>query len=244
MTLSLIIATLMTLGLVAAGWSFFRWKRLWIVAEDTVAVTIDKDGFFKRVLPSGRHILRPFESVEFTLETKPSRAAGCATTVVTADGVPLNLNWSAIYACEPALITEQLSRRLRGLLKAEAALSRNIDLAMRRIVGDYALAELFKPAIRERIERQVGQVVADKVKVAGVALTTFDLQVLELPGEVAEALNKAKAIETLDGTLRRLDPATREIVRGVYQLDEILHWDQYLPVPSRRTMKRLDGVNS
>jgi regulator of protease activity HflC (stomatin/prohibitin superfamily) len=229
-------------GAAVAGFFFWQQRRC-VVAEDTVAITVDGDGFIKRVLPSGRHLLRPFEKIDFILSVKPSRTGGYAAMVVTADGIPLTLNWSLIYACEPGLITEHLNRRLRGLLLAEAALSRHIDIALRRIVGGYPLPELFKPAIRERIERQVAHLVADKVKVAGLTLTSLDLQVFELPGEVAEAFNKAKAIETLDGTIRRLDPTTRDIVRGVYQLDEILHWDHYLPVPSRRTMKRLEAAN-
>jgi hypothetical protein len=59
---------------------------------------------------------------------------------------------------------------------------------------------------------------------------------------VIEAFNKAKAIETLDNAIRQIDPTTREIVRGAYQLDEILHWDAYLPGPSRLAMKRLQAV--
>ena len=87
-----------------------------------------------------------------------------------------------------------------------------------------------------------GNSIADAIKPAGLVLTGFDLQVIEIPTEVAEALNKAKAIEALDGTIRQLDPATRDIVRRAYQLDEILHWDKYLPTPSRLTMKRLEGI--
>jgi hypothetical protein len=34
---------------------------------------------------------------------------------------------------------------------------------------------------------------------------------------VAEALNKAVAIETLDSAIRQLDPTTREVVRSAYQ---------------------------
>jgi hypothetical protein len=76
----------------------------------------------------------------------------------------------------------------------------------------------------------------------GLELTSLNLQTIELPGEVTEAINKARAIEALDGTIRHLDPTTREVVRSAYQLDEILHWDDYLPVPSRLTMKRLRAV--
>jgi hypothetical protein len=98
---------------------------------------------------------------------------------------------------------------------------------------------LFQPAARERIERQLGRLVADRLQGLGIVLSSLDLQVIELPPEVVEAMNQAKAIETLDGTIRQLDPITREVVRGVFQLDEILRWDAYLPTPSRLMMKRL-----
>ncbi|MDX1522021.1 MAG: SPFH domain-containing protein, partial [Anaerolineae bacterium] len=160
---------------------------------------------------------------------------------VTSDGIALHMSWSGIYAINPDLITEHRSRRLRGLVNGEKAIARKIDVALRKLVGDYGVQELFKPNIRERIERQVSQVVADGIKPAGLVLTAFDLQVLEIPHEVAEALNKAKAMQALDGTIRQLDPTTREMVRGAYQLDEILHWDQYLPRPSRLTMKHLQS---
>jgi regulator of protease activity HflC (stomatin/prohibitin superfamily) len=161
--------------------------------------------------------------------------------VTTGDGIPVNLNWSATYALQPDLIpAEGRSQRLRNLANAEKAIVRNVDIHVRKLVGNYPVRELFNPATRDRLERQLGQLMADRLKPLGIVFNALNLQVIELPGELAEAFNKAKAIETLDGAIRQLDPTTREVVRGVYQLDEILHWDHYLPIPSRTTLKKVE----
>ncbi len=235
-----VIITLMILA--AIGAMVFRATKIRIVPEDTVAVTVDRDGFIKRVLPAGRHALHPFEEIDFAVEIKPRLTGDQISGLATAEGLPITINWSGVYRLAPDLITEQVSQRLRGLPTAARPVARNVEIGLRGLVGHYSVRDLFKPAIRERIERQVNRLVADKVKGLGIVLTGFNLQAIELPAEVAEALNQANAITTLDGAIRQLDPATREIVRGVYQLDEVLHWDAYLPLPSRRTMKRLEKV--
>ena len=239
----LLISSIITMVLVTIGVILFRQARVQIVAEDSAAVTVDKDGFIQRVLPPGRHVLKPFEKIDFTLETKPGLTTGQARRIVTGDGILIDVNWSGVYAVQPDLVTDKLNQRLRGLIHGDKAIARNVDIFLRKFMGDYVTQDLFKPAIRERIERQLNQVVAERLKTLGIVLNGLNLQAIELPGEVTEAFNKAKAIETLDGTIRQLDPTTRKIVQGVYQLDEILHWDQYLPTPSRLTMKRLGEAN-
>ncbi|HXW01647.1 MAG TPA: SPFH domain-containing protein [Anaerolineae bacterium] len=228
--------------LATIGISLFLSKKIQVVSEDSIAVTVNRDGFIKRVLPAGRHMLHPFEKVDFALETKTRLTFNQAAAIATGDGIPVNINWSGTYALKPELITENISQRLRGLPYAEKTIARHADICLRKLVGDYTLPDLFRPVIRERIERQLGQLLSDRLKPQGMVLNGLNLQAIILPQEVAEAFNKAKAIETLDGAIRQVDPTTREVVRGVYQLDEILHWDTYLPTPSRQTMKRLEAV--
>jgi regulator of protease activity HflC (stomatin/prohibitin superfamily) len=213
-----------------------------VVREDSVAITINRDGFIKRVLPAGRHVLQPFEKIDFILETKTKLIANQAAAIATSDGIPVKINWSGTYSLKPELVTENISQRLRGLPNAEKAITRHADICLRKLVGDYAVLDLFKPATRERVERQLSQLLVDRLKPLGIVFNGLNLQVIDLPQEVAEAFNKAKAIETLDGAIRQVDPTTREVVRGAYQLDEILHWDAYLPTPSRMTMKRLEAM--
>ena len=242
----LLIATLtLTILIFAAAFAVFL-KKIYavVVPEDHAAVTVNKDGFIKRVLPAGRHGLRPLERVDFTISTRTALASGRALDVATGDGILTRLHWSGTYALRPNLIADgDRSQRLRGLINAEKAITRNIDINLRRMVGAQQLSDLFKPAVRERLERQLSQLLADQLKPMGITFNKLNLQNIELPHEVTEALNKAKAMETLDNTIRHLDPATREVVRGVYQLDEVLHWDQYLPVPTRRTMGRLEAAS-
>ena len=238
------IVSLITLAvLIGSGLAIYYAKRTRVVPEDSVTITVNQDGFIKRVLPAGRHLLYPGERVDFTVEIKTKLIADRAVAVATGDGILININWSGTYALRPNLITENMSQRLRGLLTAERAIARNTDIYLRKLVGDQALRDLFNPATRERIERQLNQLLADRLKPLGIAFNGLSLQVIDLPQEVAEALNKAKAIETLDGAIRQLDPTTREVVRGAYQLDEILHWDAYLPTPSRLAMKRAQAFS-
>lgn len=235
----LMVTLLIAIILTAIGVLVFYTRQTQVVREDSVAVTVNRDGFIKRVLPAGRHMLQPFERIDFTLETKTKLIANQAAAIATSDGVPVNINWSGTYSLKPELITENTSQRLRGLSNAEKAIVRNTDICLRKLMGDYAVADLFKPATRERVERQLSQLLADRLKPMGIVFNGLNLQVIDLPQEVAEAFNKAKAIATLDGAIRQVDPTTREVVRGAYQLDEILHWDAYLPTPSRLTMKRM-----
>lgn len=205
-----------------------------------MAVTVDRDGFFKRLLPTGRHVLYPFERLDFTFETKTHLTMGQGLAIATGDGLLVNINWSGLYALQPDLITENVSQRLRNLPNAQKPIGRNVDILLRKLVGEVTVRDLFNPVVRDRLERRMTQLLTDRLRPLGIAYNGLDLQAIELPVEVVEALNKAKAIETLDGAIRQLDPTTREVMRGAYQLDEILHWDTYLPTPTRLTMKRLE----
>jgi regulator of protease activity HflC (stomatin/prohibitin superfamily) len=227
--------------LLAGGVCFLR-KRTLLVAEDSVVVTVDRNGFIKRLLPAGRQLLGPFEKVDLVLEIKTKLAAGQVIAVTTGEGIPVSINWSGTYSVQPDLITEKRSQRLRSLPQAERAIARNAEICLRRLVAIHRVEELFSPVVRERLERQLGQLLADRLKPLGITFNGLNLQTIELPGEVAEALTKARAIKTLDEAIRQLDPATREIVRGVYQLDEVLRWDAYLPAPSRLAMKQVQAA--
>ena len=63
----LIASTMTLLILTTIGVAVFRHKKTFVVLEDKVAITVDRDGFIKRLLPAGRHILYPFEKVDFTV---------------------------------------------------------------------------------------------------------------------------------------------------------------------------------
>lgn len=234
LTIAVILAAIL-LGVAATSFAR-RYSR--VVPEDYAAVTVTKNGFIKRVLPAGRHLLAPFERIELTLPLKTSLAGGCATAVAASDGIPLSISWSGTYALRPDLITDSRSQRLRGLPNAERAITRNVDLGLRRLVGGVTARDLFNPAVRDRLERQLSQVLIDKLSPLGISFNALNLQTIELPAEVAEALNKARAIETLDGAIRQVDPTTREVVRGAYRLDEILRWEQYFPLPARSATSR------
>ena len=222
------VITIITLILVGV-YLLFRQTTV-LVPEDNNAVVVDKHNFVKCILPAGVHHLKPgLEKIEFTFETKPKLTQGMALDIPTNEGVLVKLDWSGIYARDASLINERMSQKLRGLPTAEKAIQRHVDLALRRLVGTYTVQDLFKPQIRERIERQLTELLRDKVKASGIALMSLNLQAIHLPPEVEAALNQAKAIQTLDIALRTSDVATREMVVAAHHLDDLLEWEKLLP---------------
>jgi regulator of protease activity HflC (stomatin/prohibitin superfamily) len=227
--MSLVIILAIALLPLLAAVSILRRSSV-VVPEDQAAVVVDRHEFIRRTLPAGVHWLRPgLERVAFTFETQVKLGRATASAVSTADGVPLQIAWSGTYYRDPSLITDKVSQRLRALPGAERSLERQVDIALRRLIGDYTLVELFKPAIRDRIERQLSGTVANRLKPAGVVVNEIDLQAMDLPLELATALNQARAIEALDAVIRHSDAATREVVSGAHKLEELLSWSEYLP---------------
>jgi regulator of protease activity HflC (stomatin/prohibitin superfamily) len=206
------------------------WKTGLIVPEDHNAVVVNRQGFIKRVLPAGVHHLKlGLEKVDFIFETKPTLVKGTVTDISTAEGISLRVNWSGVYNCDAGLITEQVSQRLRALPSADNILHRQVDLTLRRLIGAYNLQDLFKPTIRERVERQLTQTLQSALKPNGIAISKIDLQAILLPEEVAKAINQAKAIQTLDAVIRVSDKVTHEVVTGSHKLEELLEWKELLP---------------
>jgi regulator of protease activity HflC (stomatin/prohibitin superfamily) len=122
-----------------------------------------------------------------------------------------------------------VSQRLRALPSADNILHRQVDLTLRRLIGAYNLQDLFKPTIRERVERQLTQTLQSALKPNGIAISKIDLQAILLPEEVAKAINQAKAIQTLDAVIRVSDKVTHEVVTGSHKLEELLEWKELLP---------------
>lgn len=236
MSMSILLIVLLAIGLLVGAFTVLRRSRV-IVPEDHAAVVVDHRGFVKRTLPAGVHHLLPGrERIEFTFKTKMDYCQATVETLPTADGIPLRITWSGLYYRDPSLITDQASQRLRSLVNAERKVQRLINITLGRLVGAYSMTELFKPPIRDRIERQLTETVANNLKPSGLVLHSISLEKIELPPEVASALNQAKAIEALDAALRQSDIATREIVAGVYRLDELLAWEHHLLPHSRHAL--------
>lgn len=223
---SIIVISIITVAVLARTIK----KNTVIIPEDHSALVVDRRGFVKRVLPAGSHHLKlGLEAIEFVFETKAKLAQGCATGLPTSGGILLNIKWAGVFTRDPGLITEKVSQRLRGYANTETALQRQVDVVLRRLVGAYTLRDLFNPAIRERIERQLSETLKSKLEPSGVVFGNFDLLTITPPEEVLHALNQAQAIQTLDSAIRASDGATREIVTNAHQLEEMIEWGKMLP---------------
>jgi regulator of protease activity HflC (stomatin/prohibitin superfamily) len=230
---------IISLILIVAGSIYLFQRNTTIVPEDHQAVVVDSQGFVKRVISAGPHHLKPWrEKIEFTIETKTRLVQGTAADVPTAEGILLTVQWSGTYRPNTELITENLSQRLRGLPKAPASIQRKVDVVLRRLVSAYTLRELFRPVIRDRIERQLTEALKSQLSSSGIVLNGIDLQAIIPPEEVLHALNQAQAIQTLDTAIRASDTATRDMVAGAHQLEELIEWGKLFPPYGRYALSQ------
>jgi hypothetical protein len=52
------------------------------------------------------------------------------------------------------------------------------------------------------------------------------------------ALNQAQAIQTLDQVIRASDAATREMIVGAHQLEELIEWSSLFPPYGRHMLAK------
>jgi len=233
----ILVISLLLIG-IGLGYFLLRYNAV-TIPEDHNAVVVNRQGFIKRVLPAGSHHLKPgLEKVEFIFETKTKLAKGMVTDVPTAEGILLTVHWSGVYAVEAGLITERVSQRLRNLPNADKGLQRQVDIVLRRLMGVYSLRDLFKPSIRDRLERQLVESLKSKLQPTGIALNGLNLQAIIPPAEVLQALNQAQAIQTLDNAIRASDTTTREIVTGAHQLKDLIEWGNLFPPYGRYVLTK------
>lgn len=79
----------------------YRHYRKFVVLEGYAAVTATKNGFVNRVLPTGCHILQPFEKVLFTVEVKTRPLPVRTVNVATSNGVMLTIQWTGALPWTP-----------------------------------------------------------------------------------------------------------------------------------------------
>jgi regulator of protease activity HflC (stomatin/prohibitin superfamily) len=202
-------------GVIFGGVKFIQKRLRRVVPEDQVGVTVNKDGFVQRVLPSGRYFLRPSERIDFLVETKTKLAGSAAEAVITSDGIAVKLHWSGTYALRPELITENRSQRLRGLANAERAIARNVRFCCGSwwAITPSAICFSRHP---QQLEQQVNQSLGERLKPLGIAFNGLNLQTIDLPARCPRRSTKPEPSKTLDQAIRHIDPThPRGGARGV-----------------------------
>lgn len=187
-------------------------RRAWVtVPEESAAVVVDADrGRFSRLLPPGRHRLRPFvERVEATLPLGVETATG-RCRAYSDGGLSLTLSWHAVYQLEPfrrqPAEQARLSRKLAH--KHGQLLAREATAALQQVMSLTPLQALLGSGGRGRLERGARQVAAAELAGLGVTLKRLRVVDVELPADVTATLiaahERAVAAESQAAALARL----------------------------------------
>jgi regulator of protease activity HflC (stomatin/prohibitin superfamily) len=207
-------ASLTLLGVI--GWQLAR--HAWVtVPEESAAVVIDPDrGRFLRLLPPGRHRLRPFvERVEALLPLGSETAVG-RCRAYSDGGLPLTLSWQAVYQLEPdrlapgdqTRLARKLARKHGQLLASEAVAS------LQQAMSTTPLHGLLGSGGRGRLERDARQAAAVELGRFGITLKRLRVVDIDLPPDVtttlAAAHERAVEAESRAAALTRLQAVISE----------------------------------
>jgi regulator of protease activity HflC (stomatin/prohibitin superfamily) len=183
-------------------------RHTWVtVPEESAAVIVDADrGRFSRLLPPGRHRLRPFvERVEATLPLGAETATG-RCRAYSDGGLSLTLSWHAVYLLEPFRLQANLARNLAH--KHELLLAREAAAALQQVMSVTPLQALLGSGGRGRLERDTRQAAAAELTGVGITLKRLRVVDVELPADVTATLiaahERAVAAESQAAALARL----------------------------------------
>jgi hypothetical protein len=114
--------------------------------------------------------------------------------VRTSDNIPLNLTVQMIYHADPDLFTSELLPKLPGLNEAgwQSSLQWQTEHVLRMLVAHYPWRELSREEVQQRLERQLTQTLADRLKRIGLTVMAGCLVKTELPVQLQRSLIQAE----------------------------------------------------
>ena len=189
------LVLVLSLGVIITRASLIR------VPELSVAVVYNRERqAFSRLLPGGRHWLRPFvEQVQATIPLG-SETAMSACQAYTSGGVPLMVRWQAAFQIEPLSLSRDLQAKLALKLarKSRLLVQAHVNNCLQLALSHYTIHELFAGGGRGRLERAVRQAAAERLGPLGMALQRVAIEEMEMPAQVQATLAAAheRAVQT------------------------------------------------
>jgi hypothetical protein len=104
--------------------------------------------------------------------------------VRTIEDIPVNVTTQVLYQVGPELIRDDLLPKLPWLNEEEGwkrILKWRTEHILRQLLTNYSWRELSRPAIQERLERQLTQTLAEYLKIMGLKIMSVCLVKIELP---------------------------------------------------------------
>ncbi|MCB8944907.1 MAG: SPFH domain-containing protein [Ardenticatenaceae bacterium] len=175
-------------------WYLYQWSYIRVPEMEIAVVYHAERRAFSRFLPTGHHRLTPFlEEVVETISTAPTSVKGCSQGLQTIGGISLSVDWSLTYSLNP-FKTDPASwpKLARSLPTKAAVIAQNfMNNSLQHIIGEYTIEHLTQPGTHKRLERQVKELVAQRLAVLGFEIASVMIGAIELPPHVKKALEAA-----------------------------------------------------
>lgn len=171
-----------------------------------------------KLLPPGRYgFYRPGRSLNFqTSDTREQALEISGQEILTADKVALRLTVGVSWKISNVLSC------MRQLAKPGEHLYREIQFALRQVVGTRTLDSLLEDKLS--LDREVQQLVAEKLENQGIAITRVGVKDIILPGDMKAILTKVVEAEkaAMANVIRRREEtsATRSLLNTAKVMED------------------------
>lgn len=154
-----------------------------VIAEEHAGVMF-QNGQYVQTLPAGRYVfwkgvenvkIKQVNLAELTLDVSGQE-------IMTADKVTLRLNAVATYRVDDA------ARAVRATEDARQALYRQVQLALRAVIGQRELDTVLTD--KDGLVEELAALVAPRAVSLGLAIVSLGIRDVILPGEMKELLNR------------------------------------------------------
>ena len=175
-------------------WYLYQWSFVRVPEMEIAVVYHAERRAFSRFLPTGHHRLTPFlEEVVDTISTAPTPTKGFSKGLQTIGGIALNIEWSVTYTLNPFKTDPAGWPKLARSLPTKAGIiAQNfMNNSLQHIIGEYTIEHLTQPGTHKRLERQVKQLVSQRLAPLGFEIGSVMIGAIEMPPYVKKALEAA-----------------------------------------------------
>jgi hypothetical protein len=200
---------------------------------------------FSRFLMPGRHLLRPLDQLKKVVPIPPSIASGECGRAQTDGGVNVSAKWSLAYRLDPTAVAPELRPNVANMLlkSIEPLLHTHINNCITHLFDQQTVATVCDRGARQRLERELRDLVAERLLPFGVQTYRVILKSVDLPRDVMVAVeaahkqellaeSEARALERLHQVIRQFSDVDMERLLQLRQLQEMGQHGVTLHVPA------------
>jgi len=246
----LVFGLLVAAALVVVGpWLVAKYLWVRVPALSTGLVYNVETKAFSRFLLPGRHWLRPLEHVQKVVSIAPGFVNGECGRAQTDGGVAVAVKWSLAYCLNPTAVDEELRPNVAHMLlkSIEPLLHNHVNNCVTHLFDQHTVTTVCDHGARQRLERELRDLVAERLSPFGVQTYRVMLKSIVLPTEVMAAVeaahkqevlahSEARALERLHQAVSKFSDNDMERLLQLRQLQELGQHGVALHVPTYAVM--------